>query len=38
MGREMFGAFRVGASSAETGATNLFDEDNLFCRVNQVNT
>lgn len=38
MGREMFGAFRVGASSAETGATNLFDEDNLFCRVNQVNS
>ncbi len=36
MGREMFGAFRVGASSAETGATNLFDEDNLFCRVNKV--
>ena len=38
MGREMFGAFRVGASSAETGATNLFDEDNLFCRVDRVNT
>lgn len=38
MGREMFGAFRVGASSAETGATNLFDEDNLFCRVNRVDT
>ena len=38
MGREMFGAFRVGASSAETGATNLFDEDNLFCRVNRVNS
>jgi len=36
MGREMFGAFRVGASSAETGATNLFDEDNLYCRVNRV--
>lgn len=36
MGREMFGAFRVGASSAETGATNLFDEDNLFCRVDRV--
>ncbi|TXL00341.1 phosphogluconate dehydratase [Methylococcaceae bacterium HT1] len=35
MGREMFGAFRVGASSAETGATNLFDEDNLYCRVNR---
>ncbi|MDF1583038.1 MAG: phosphogluconate dehydratase [Methyloprofundus sp.] len=33
MGREMFGAFRVGASSAETGATNLFDETNLYCRV-----
>ncbi len=33
MGREMFGAFRMGASSAETGATNLFDEDNLYCRV-----
>ena len=37
MGREMFGAFRMGTSSAETGATNLFDEDNLFCQVNQVN-
>ncbi|WP_087870694.1 phosphogluconate dehydratase [Bathymodiolus platifrons methanotrophic gill symbiont] len=35
MGREMFGAFRVGASSAQTGATNLFDEDNLYCRVNR---
>ncbi|WP_428355334.1 phosphogluconate dehydratase [Methyloprofundus sp.] len=35
MGREMFGAFRVGVSSAETGATNLFDEDNLYCRVNR---
>ncbi len=35
MGREMFGAFRMGASSAETGATNLFDEKNLYCRVNK---
>jgi len=24
MGREMFGGFRLGASSAETGASNLF--------------
>jgi phosphogluconate dehydratase len=24
MGRELFGAFRANASSAETGATNLF--------------
>jgi phosphogluconate dehydratase len=23
-GREMFGGFRLGASSAETGASNLF--------------
>lgn len=38
MGREMFGAFRVGASSAETGATNLFDENNLFCRVHRVDS
>ena len=27
MGREMFGAFRLGASSAETGASNLFRVD-----------
>lgn len=27
MGRELFGAFRLGASSAETGATNLFVAD-----------
>ncbi len=27
MGRELFGAFRLGASSAETGATNLFVTD-----------
>ena len=31
MGREMFGAFRVGVSSAETGASNLFSEKDLFC-------
>ena len=31
MGREMFGAFRLGVSTAETGASNLFDEENLFC-------
>jgi phosphogluconate dehydratase len=27
MGRELFGAFRLGASSAETGASNLFVAD-----------
>lgn len=27
MGREMFGGFRLGASSAETGASNLFRVD-----------
>jgi len=27
MGREMFGGFRLGASSAETGASNLFMVD-----------
>jgi phosphogluconate dehydratase len=27
MGREMFGGFRLGASSAETGASNLFAVD-----------
>jgi phosphogluconate dehydratase len=27
MGRELFGGFRLGASSAETGATNLFVVD-----------
>ncbi len=27
MGRELFGSFRLGASSAETGATNLFVAD-----------
>lgn len=27
MGREMFGSFRLGASSAETGASNLFPVD-----------
>ncbi len=31
MGREMFGAFRVGVSTAETGASNLFSEEDLFC-------
>jgi phosphogluconate dehydratase len=27
MGRELFGGFRLGASSAETGASNLFIVD-----------
>jgi len=31
MGREMFGAFRVGVSTAETGASNLFSEEDLYC-------